>query len=165
MASLYLLVNLIAIVMSGEINNRVEDLPFNFLERKDEKNSNDGETENEKKQDDSKKEKPWLSCDICKVTVTSAKIFQRHLDGRKHKLRVEREGKEFKCDLCDISTNSEIQLEIHLRSLRHKAKLQKKEHPRLATFNFFTSKISLLIFVTFICIVLNLFLLCIFFFS
>lgn len=58
MASLYLLVNLIAIVMSGEINNRVEDLPFNFLERKDEKNSNDGETENEKKQDDSKKEKP-----------------------------------------------------------------------------------------------------------
>ncbi|XP_050516942.1 zinc finger protein 346-like [Diabrotica virgifera virgifera] len=142
----------------GEIHNRVEDLPKNFSKQK-----SDSEGENTDKEngvDDLKKQliQP-LSCEICRVKVTSTKIFQRHLDGRKHKLRAERQGKEFKCELCDIIANSEIQLEIHFRSFRHKSKLQRKEHPHFSLLTSYTSKSSFLVFLCFTCIFLNLFLL------
>ncbi|KAJ8954545.1 hypothetical protein NQ318_000779 [Aromia moschata] len=57
-----------------------------------------------------------LSCEICNIKVTSTKILQRHLDGRKHKIRMERRGKSFTCELCEITANSETQLNIHLNS-------------------------------------------------
>ncbi|CAG9854588.1 unnamed protein product [Phyllotreta striolata] len=155
MVSLYSLIKLLVVAMSGEIHNHVEDLPFpnktNNNNNADEKKTDESEDSNDSLQ--------GLSCEICRVKVTSAKIFQRHLEGRKHKLRVERQGKQFKCDLCDIIANSEIQLEIHLRSAKHKARQHRKENPRWAIFHFLSSKISLLIFVTFVCILLNLFLL------
>ncbi|KAG5889075.1 hypothetical protein JTB14_004919 [Gonioctena quinquepunctata] len=69
-----------------------------------------------------------LGCEICDIKVTSSRILQRHLDGRKHKMREERQGKVFKCDLCDITANSEIQLDIHLKSSRHRSKVERKEY-------------------------------------
>ncbi|XP_072398606.1 zinc finger protein 385D-like [Diabrotica undecimpunctata] len=146
----------VTVEMSGEIHNRVEDLPKNFSNKK---SDSEGDTDKENGADDFKKQIQPLSCDICRVKVTSTKIFQRHLDGRKHKLRAERQGKEFKCELCDIIANSEIQLEIHFRSFRHKSKLQRKEHPHFFLLTSYTSKSSFLVFLCFTCIFLNLFLL------
>jgi hypothetical protein len=57
-----------------------------------------------------------LSCELCNVKVTSTKILQRHLEGRRHKMKAERKGKTFICELCDVVANSEIQLNIHLNS-------------------------------------------------
>ncbi|XP_056642989.1 zinc finger protein 346-like [Diorhabda carinulata] len=156
LSTLYLMVYSVAVEMSGEIHNRIEELPQNFSNQK---TISDDDLTDKENRDESKTRIQSLSCEICKVKVTSSKIFQRHLDGRKHKLRAERQGKIFKCELCDIIANSEIQLEIHLRSARHKAKLHKKEHPHFSLFASYTSKTSILMFFCFICIILNLFLL------
>nr|XP_008194235.1 PREDICTED: zinc finger protein 385B-like isoform X2 [Tribolium castaneum] len=67
---------------------------------------------NEKNEENS--DKNALSCELCNVKVTSVKILQRHLEGRRHKMKEERQGKTFVCELCDVVANSEIQLNIHL---------------------------------------------------
>ncbi|KYB27334.1 zinc finger protein 346 [Tribolium castaneum] len=81
---------------------------------------------NEKNEENS--DKNALSCELCNVKVTSVKILQRHLEGRRHKMKEERQGKTFVCELCDVVANSEIQLNIHLNSIKHKNKLMKKEN-------------------------------------
>lgn len=72
--------------------------------------------------------KPIYKCEKCDITVTSRNVLNRHLMGRKHIQRVEREGKTFECDLCGIVANGQTQLDSHLQSSRHKTRLFKKEH-------------------------------------
>lgn len=55
-------------------------------------------------------------CSLCKISATSSKVLQRHYEGRKHKMRVERDGKTFDCELCQITANSQKQLDNHLKS-------------------------------------------------
>ncbi|VEN34976.1 unnamed protein product [Callosobruchus maculatus] len=68
--------------------------------------------------------RPLLACSLCNVTVTSERILQRHIEGRKHKMRAQRIGKTFICEICNIHANSEIQLKIHLEGNKHRSKLQ-----------------------------------------
>ncbi|KAF2881656.1 hypothetical protein ILUMI_24513 [Ignelater luminosus] len=56
------------------------------------------------------------TCNLCKISATSSKVLQRHYEGRKHKMRVERDGKTFNCELCQITANSQKQLDNHLKS-------------------------------------------------
>ncbi|RZC35856.1 zinc finger protein 385B-like, partial [Asbolus verrucosus] len=113
--------------MSGEFHNSIEDvkLPENVAEETDKNN---------------------LSCELCNVKVTSAKILQRHLEGRRHKMKAERKGKTFICEMCDVVANSEIQLNIHLNSIKHKNKLSKKEQSDFSTISTNTAGIWILVF-------------------
>ncbi|KAJ8918487.1 hypothetical protein NQ315_008184, partial [Exocentrus adspersus] len=143
-------------MMSGEIHNRIEVVSIK---------NNDDDNTNKTIIDEGGKSATCedgynypLCCTICNIKVTSTKILQRHLEGRKHKMRVERKGKSFVCELCDLTANSETQLNIHLSSSRHRAKLQRKEY------NEFTAiatslKGAWIIIVCLICLFLNLFLL------
>lgn len=56
-------------------------------------------------------------CELCNVRAFSQKIYQNHLEGRKHIKREQRNGKIFKCDLCEVTANGQTQLETHLRSI------------------------------------------------
>ncbi|KAF5281531.1 hypothetical protein FQA39_LY05066 [Lamprigera yunnana] len=67
------------------------------------------------------------SCNLCKIYATSQKVLLRHYEGRKHKVRVEREGKTFVCEICHITANSQKQLDNHLKSSRHKCQLERKD--------------------------------------
>lgn len=96
------------------------------------------------------------SCDLCSIQVTSINVLRRHKEGRKHLMRMERQGKTFSCELCEITANSQSQLDAHLRSKKlqtydiqilmhctiinlfsfilltgskHKARLTKRDHP------------------------------------
>ncbi|XP_044266550.1 zinc finger protein 385D-like [Tribolium madens] len=124
--------------MSVEFHNSIEEVQL---------------TENNEENAD----KNVLSCELCNVKVTSAKILQRHLEGRRHKMKEERKGKTFVCELCDVVANSEIQLNIHLNSIKHKNKLMKKEN------NFISASTGTaglwILFFCVICIFINLLLL------
>ncbi|XP_017771356.1 PREDICTED: zinc finger protein 346-like [Nicrophorus vespilloides] len=107
--------------MSGEIRNPIEEIHF----------EPDGlhvtqEKENVNKLIDLKRK--VYTCDLCGIKVTSNNVLRRHIEGRKHLMRVEREGKTFECQLCEIIANSQTQLDAHLRSSKHKNRLYKKEH-------------------------------------
>lgn len=67
------------------------------------------------------------TCNLCKISATSQKVLLRHYEGRKHKIRVEREGKTFVCEICQVTANSQKQLDNHLKSARHKYQLEKKD--------------------------------------
>ncbi|XP_060516809.1 uncharacterized protein LOC132696164 [Cylas formicarius] len=69
-----------------------------------------------------------LCCEVCDIKVTSAKILQKHLEGRRHRSRVERVGKTFYCDICEIRANSDVQLKIHLTSSKHRSRVARKEN-------------------------------------
>ncbi|KAL1513289.1 hypothetical protein ABEB36_002714 [Hypothenemus hampei] len=99
-----------------------------------------------------------LFCDICNIRVTSAKILQRHMDGRKHKSRAERRGKTFHCDVCEVTANSEIQLNIHLSSSKHKSRVAREEYKEFFDVSAYSKGIYVLLFGVF-CIILNLILL------
>ncbi|CAH1183160.1 unnamed protein product [Phaedon cochleariae] len=104
------LLNSFVLKMSGEIQHtRVEDV-FNFPERNESGNLKRIKLTVEEPK------KTQLGCDICKISVTSPKILQRHLEGKRHKIRAERDGKIFRCELCNVTANSETQLSIHLNS-------------------------------------------------
>ncbi|XP_050308418.1 zinc finger protein 385B-like [Anthonomus grandis grandis] len=96
-----------------------------------------------------------LCCEICNIKVTSSKILQRHLEGRKHKSRAERQGKTFYCDICDVTANSEIQLNIHLTSSKHKTKVAKEECKVFLDMSSYSTSLYIFIFALF-CIVVNL---------
>jgi len=96
-----------------------------------------------------------LCCDICNIRVTSAKILQRHLEGRKHISRSQRRGKIFHCDICDVTANSEIQLNIHLTSSRHKSRVAREEYKEFTDVSSYSISIYALLFCIF-CIALNL---------
>ncbi|XP_018574435.1 zinc finger protein 385B-like [Anoplophora glabripennis] len=138
-------------MMSGEIHSGVQDVS---VINNDSNNNKDDEDD---KSSEAIKKVP-LCCELCNIKVTSGKILQRHLDGRRHKMRMERRGKCFRCDLCDLTANSETQLNIHLNSSRHKAKLQKKEYSEFTDITTSVKGIWILIFCI-VCIFLNLFLL------
>ncbi|XP_022905954.2 zinc finger protein 385D-like [Onthophagus taurus] len=101
--------------MSGELRNSIEEVHFdpNIPEHLD---------------DPFQLQKKVYVCQLCNVQVTSSNVLKRHNEGRKHRMRVERQGKTFKCDLCDISANSQSQLDAHLKSSKHKAKLIRREN-------------------------------------
>ncbi|KAJ3654114.1 hypothetical protein Zmor_013327 [Zophobas morio] len=99
-----------------------------------------------------------LCCDLCNVKVTSAKILQRHLEGRRHKMKAERKGKTFICEMCDVVANSEIQLNIHLNSIKHKNKLVKKEQSEFTSTATSRAGLWILLFCV-VCIFINLLLL------
>ncbi|KAF7272664.1 uncharacterized protein LOC143192328 [Rhynchophorus ferrugineus] len=96
-----------------------------------------------------------LCCEICNIKVTSAKILQRHLEGRRHKSKAERKGKTFHCDLCDVTANSEIQLNIHLSSSRHKSRVAREEYKEFTSMSSYSTSFYILLFCIF-CIGLNL---------
>ncbi|XP_066245188.1 zinc finger protein 385B-like [Euwallacea similis] len=96
-----------------------------------------------------------LFCDICNIRVTSTKILQRHLEGRKHKSRAERRGKTFHCDICDVTANSEIQLNIHLSSTKHKSRVAREEYKEFFDVSAYSKSMYVLMFAVF-CIILNL---------
>lgn len=75
------------------------------------------------------------SCEMCNIQVTGAKVLQRHMDGKKHKLRTERQGKTFNCELCNVVCNSESQLESHLKSKNIIAKINIKINAHFRNFN------------------------------
>ncbi|KAJ8983680.1 hypothetical protein NQ317_003468 [Molorchus minor] len=133
--------------MSGEIHSGIQNVIIP-----------DSGNEDEELEDNEVIKKPPLSCDVCSIKVTSMKIMQRHLDGRKHKARVERLGKTFTCDLCEITANSETQLNVHLSSSKHKAKLLRKEHADFTDISANRKGLWILMFCLF-CLFLNLFLL------
>ncbi|XP_030750871.1 zinc finger protein 385D-like [Sitophilus oryzae] len=95
-----------------------------------------------------------LCCDICNIRVTSAKILQRHLEGRRHKSRAERDGKTFHCELCDVTANSEIQLNIHMSSSRHKSRIAREEYKEFTSLSSYSTSFYILLFCIF-CIGLN----------
>jgi len=96
-----------------------------------------------------------LFCDICNIRVTSGKILQRHLEGRKHKSRAERRGKIFHCDICDVTANSEIQLNIHLASSKHRVRVAREEYKEFFDMSAYSKSMYVLFFAVF-CIILNL---------
>ncbi|ERL92246.1 zinc finger protein 385D [Dendroctonus ponderosae] len=96
-----------------------------------------------------------LFCEICNIRVTSTKILQRHLEGRKHKSRAERRGKSFHCDLCEVTANSEIQLNIHLSSSKHKSRVAREEYKEFFDVSSYSKSMYVLLFAVF-CIILNL---------
>ncbi|CAH1368655.1 unnamed protein product [Tenebrio molitor] len=126
--------------MSGEVHNSVDDVKL-----RENPVGEDGD-------------KDSLSCELCNVKVTSTKILQRHLEGRRHKMKAERKGKTFICELCDVVANSEIQLNIHLNSIKHKNKLMKKEQNEFTTVPSGAAGLWILLFCV-VCIFINLLLL------
>ncbi|KAL3281270.1 hypothetical protein HHI36_004483 [Cryptolaemus montrouzieri] len=96
-----------------------------------------------------------LECQLCNIKVTSSRILERHLEGKKHRVREAKNGREFFCEVCDVRANSEIQLEIHLKSSRHKGNMLKKEATEFASLSSGTIGIWLIIFCL-LCIFLNL---------
>ncbi|KAK9696170.1 hypothetical protein QE152_g32073 [Popillia japonica] len=101
--------------MSGEIRDAIEEITI----ESECTNNNDGHFQSMKK---------IFTCELCNVQVTSNNVLRRHKEGRKHILRVERQGKTFQCDLCNIVANSQSQLDAHLKSSKHNARLIKKEN-------------------------------------
>ncbi|XP_044751373.1 zinc finger protein 385A-like [Coccinella septempunctata] len=99
-----------------------------------------------------------LECQLCNIKVTSMKILERHLKGKKHRIREAKNGREFFCDICDVRANSEIQLDIHLKSSRHKGNIMKKESSEFTSVSAGTKGIWLIV-ICLLCLFLNLLLL------
>ncbi|CAG9768735.1 unnamed protein product [Ceutorhynchus assimilis] len=99
-----------------------------------------------------------LCCDICNIKVSGSKIFQKHLEGKRHKSKVDRLGKTFNCNICDVTANSEIQLNIHLSSSKHKSRVEKEEIKELFDGSSYSNSVYVIFFAV-LCIVINLILL------
>ncbi|CAH0557793.1 unnamed protein product [Brassicogethes aeneus] len=105
--------------MCSVVENKIDYSGVEELSNSEENNNNNYDENNtfaEEFQDEFGEQTTHLCCEICNIKVTSAKILQRHLYGRKHKMRSERKGKSYYCDLCDLTANSETQLNIHMSS-------------------------------------------------
>ncbi|KAK9870609.1 hypothetical protein WA026_008171 [Henosepilachna vigintioctopunctata] len=99
-----------------------------------------------------------LECHLCNIKVTSSKILKRHLEGKKHRIREAKNGREFFCDVCEVRANSEIQLDIHLKSSRHRGNVMKKDSSEFTALSTGTKGIWLII-ICLLCIFVNLLLL------
>ena len=64
-------------------------------------------------------------CTICNVTITGEAQYNAHLEGKKHKGKLEKPQNQgqFQCDFCQVTIMGEDQYNAHLVGKKHKKKV------------------------------------------
>uniref|UniRef100_A0A1B6MJ59 C2H2-type domain-containing protein n=1 Tax=Graphocephala atropunctata TaxID=36148 RepID=A0A1B6MJ59_9HEMI len=84
-----------------------------------------------------------FECELCNVKAVSQDQLQAHLEGKKHKERLEkknasseravaRRARPFKCDLCKVALETYHLYGLHLKGKRHAKTLAKQEQSHLS---------------------------------
>ncbi|PIN27000.1 hypothetical protein CDL12_00218 [Handroanthus impetiginosus] len=70
-----------------------------------------------------------LLCELCQVSCSSVLTLQQHLNGRRHKAKMEwtRIKGMPSCDVCQIWCTDYKSMEMHLKGQKHKEKVQELE--------------------------------------
>ena len=68
-------------------------------------------------------------CTICNITLIGEAEYNTHLEGKKHKKKVESQNKsenqsKFQCELCNVEMVGEEQYNAHLEGKKHKKKVE-----------------------------------------
>ncbi|KAI0694508.1 RNA helicase [Cytidiella melzeri] len=62
-----------------------------------------------------------FTCASCSVVCSNQYIFQQHLDGKKHRRRLQYRGSILQCGICMITVNGPVPWSAHILGMRHKS--------------------------------------------